>query len=97
MLKFCTQFYTYSISRFGLATFQMLTSHLGLVIPMLDSHIQLFWSTHTQAAQGHPQGRTRSHLFTKGTHITTTSLREVCDSLPDPTWCLTLIVLDQHL
>lgn len=74
MLIFCTQFYTYSISRFGLATFQMLISHLGLVIPMLDSHIQFLWPTHTQAAQGHPQGKIRSHLFTKGTHITTTSL-----------------------
>ena len=39
-----------------MATFQMLTSHLGLVVPMLDSHIQFFWSMHTQPAQGHPRG-----------------------------------------
>lgn len=60
--RFLYKVYTYSTFQVGLATLEMLSSHLGLVAPEVDSPGgQLFQSRHAWPTHGHPQGRTTSN------------------------------------
>lgn len=75
----------------------MINTHLGLVAPTLDSHVQSFSSPcRLSQPTGIPRKNNKPSVYERYTHHHQLS-RAVCDSLQDSTWHLTLMVPDGHL